>query len=124
MSRAAAGWPRTRSHCRSRSAPTDRQAWCQAGFNTSGGTSQALDAVIARFSDLLPAGIRSPRELGTAFLGNDDETIREYAYDGGKVRIGASRQADGSLFVGVVFGPEDWWHSAEPQDMFASIVDR
>ncbi|MDX6583543.1 MAG: hypothetical protein QOI10_2727 [Solirubrobacterales bacterium] len=85
----------------------------------------AVAPIVKAFSGLLPASATASHPVPVAFIGTDDEAVRSYTYDGGQVRIGVSRQLDGSLFVGLVYGPDAWWTgSSEARDVFGSISER
>ncbi len=85
---------------------------------------KALDRILPQFRNLLPGTPSSPEELSVPFLGASEEVVRQYSYPGGKLRVGASRQPDGSVFVGLVFGPDSWWSSSdEPVQIFHAISD-
>ena len=59
--------------------------------------------------------------VDVAFIGETDEIVRDYVYPGGSLRAGASRQGDGSYFVGLAFGPDA--ARAQTEDLFLAISE-
>jgi tetratricopeptide (TPR) repeat protein len=85
----------------------------------------AVGPILREFGGLLPARPEHGRDVNLAFLGKDDEVMRDYTYRGGRLRIGVSRQLDGSLFIGFVFWSKRGWRASNcaPCDIMAAITE-
>jgi tetratricopeptide (TPR) repeat protein len=75
-----------------------------------------MDAAVAGMKDTLGKDATYDEETGTThgyFMGLDSTSWRWYGYDGGWVRIGAGLDPEGGLYVGVAYGPLDWFDGTE-----------
>jgi len=77
------------------------------------------------FSSLLPEPAVYEANFGTDsiyFMGLSGARWRWYSYTGGAVRIGAGADPAGGVWVGLVFGPSDWYDGTEWQRIVESFT--
>ena len=54
-------------------------------------------------------------------MGLAESGVRYYTYPGGQLLAGAGRADDGSVILGLVFGPNDYWKLDEPLHVFDAM---
>jgi tetratricopeptide (TPR) repeat protein len=75
-----------------------------------------MDATVSGLKDTVGTVPTYDETEGTTngyFMGLDTTAWRWYDYQGGWVRVGAGIDPTGGLYMGVVFGPKDWFDGAE-----------
>ncbi|MEO6350522.1 MAG: hypothetical protein ABIP53_07710 [Candidatus Limnocylindrales bacterium] len=70
-----------------------------------------------------PVYMEDPGTTDEYFMGFDRRAWRWYDYGSGYVRVGAGVTADGSVVLGMVYGPYHWFNGTEPFRILNSIVN-
>jgi tetratricopeptide (TPR) repeat protein len=69
-----------------------------------------------------PVYMEDPGTTDEYFMGLDRRAWRWYDYGSGYVRVGAGVTEDGSVLLGMVYGPYDWFNGTEPFRILNSLV--
>ena len=89
-------------------------------------SAQIEDLTITAFSSWFPATPTYMTDLGTTtdyFMGLTGTAWRWYDYGSGYVRVGAGLTADGSVVVGMIYGPYAWFdNEQQPYDIINSWI--
>ena len=75
-----------------------------------------MDAAVAGLAEPLGVDATYDKDTGTThgyFMGLDSTSWRWYGYDDGWIRIGAGLDPQGGLYMGVAYGPLDWFDGTE-----------
>jgi tetratricopeptide (TPR) repeat protein len=89
-------------------------------------SAQIEDLTITAFADYYPASPTYVADSGTAgdyFMGLSPTEWRWYDYGSGRVRVGSGVTDDGSVLVGMVFGPYDWFLGKQPYEIINSMIE-
>jgi tetratricopeptide (TPR) repeat protein len=89
-------------------------------------TAQIEDLTVKSFPNLFPANPTYDESSGTTsdyFMGLSQQAWRWYDYGTGYIRIGGGMTADGSVVIGMVYGPYDWFsNTQEPNRILSSMI--
>lgn len=88
-------------------------------------TALIIDTAMTSFADLFPGTPTYLESEGTTdhdFIGLERTAWRWYDYATGYVRVAGGLTEDGAAVVAMVFGPYDWFDSAEPFTILDSMV--
>ena len=83
-----------------------------------------MDAAVAGLAEQLGSTPVYNETEGTTslyFMGLETSRWRWYDYEGGYVRIGAGLDSQGGLYLGVLYGPLDWFDGSEWQRIVESF---
>jgi tetratricopeptide (TPR) repeat protein len=88
-------------------------------------SAQIEELTLTAFKDWFPGTPVYMEDPGTTdeyFMGLERRAWRWYDYGSGYVRIGAGVTEDGSVLLGMVYGPYDWFNGSEPFRVLNSMV--
>jgi hypothetical protein len=88
-------------------------------------SAQIEDLTITAFAGFFPAAPAYVPDSGTAgddFMDLNSTESRWYDYGSGRVRVAAGVTNDGSVLVGMVFGPYEWFAGQQPNEIIKSMI--
>jgi tetratricopeptide (TPR) repeat protein len=86
-------------------------------------SAAVVDATLERFSSDLPSQPTFDENGDDSyFLGLDGSLTRWYRFRGGRAFVGAGIDDDGTVVIGLVFGPHSYFKSDEPYRIFDSML--
>ena len=60
----------------------------------------------------------------SSFLNLSGEIVQDVTYPGGQITVGSGIDVDGNVFIGMVYGPTDYFAGSEPFSVFNSISQK
>lgn len=84
---------------------------------------RVLETVLRRYASVIGATVAVPgADAGRAFMDIPRPTTRRYVAAGKELLAGIGNDSDGSVVIGIVFGPQPWFATATPGGLFDAMA--
>ena len=85
--------------------------------------SRVLETVLRRYAGVIGATVAAPgTDAGLDFMDIPRPTTLRYTAPGKELLAGIGNDADGSVVIGIVFGPRRWFATSTPRGLFDAMA--